>query len=202
MRRVLAAAGLFAIFAIVPTHSDTTKRSSAKGLCKPIHIYDPLNIRKCMQNYFDLCPVDTKKATKEQILGNSSAKFGMCLGKSIYSVIFNSSLRLPTKSQVCNNKLTTNMLNVTGIDKCSRQLQQICDKWDDKQDARNLLLILPFAKCILQKEPTYRDPSLWKEAICSFLEVFHNETMPVLLKVVRFADKVMGCERPPPPPAC
>lgn len=199
MKTVLAAASIFAFVALVPRLSEATRRPSAKDLCKYKHINDPLRIRMCMGNYFDLCAIGVKA---EQILTNSSVKFGTCLGKSLYSFIFDSSFSLPKKSEVCKNKFTTNFLKFDGIEDCFSQLDQICTKWNDEHGARNLFLIIPGAKCILERQQKYADPALWKEVACSALGVFRNETMPPLMKVIDFADRVLGCVRPPPPPAC
>lgn len=199
MKTVLAAASFFAFVAFVPRLSDATKRPSAKDLCKFMHISDPLRIGTCMRHYFDLCAIGAKS---DQILTNSSVKFGTCLGKSIYSYIFNSSFSLPKKTEVCRNKLTTNFLKFDGIDDCFSQLGQICTRWNDDQGARNLLLIVPGAKCILERQRKYADPALWQQVACSALGAFRNETMPPLIKIVDFFDRLLGCVRPPPPPAC
>lgn len=199
MKTVLAAGCFLTFVAFIPSLSDATTRPSPTKPCKALHIYDPLQIRKCMRNYFDLCAIDEKS---EQVLTNSSAKFGTCLGQSIYSLIFNSSFSLPRRSEVCKHKLTTNFLNSKDIEKCSSQLDVICKKWNDADGVRNLLLIVPGAKCILEKQPTYADPALWKQVTCSALAVFRNEAMPSLLKVLDFFDKLIGCVRPPPAPAC
>lgn len=152
-----------------------------------------------MHLYFDLC---AKGQKHHEILVNSSAKLGTCLGKSLYSFIFNSSVSLPTKSEVCKNKFTTNFLSFHGIDECFRRLDDICNEWKDEHGASNLLLILPAAKCIFEKQPMYDDIALWKQVACSALWAFRNETMPPLVKVVNFVDQVLGCVRPPPPPSC
>ncbi|XP_077526124.1 uncharacterized protein LOC144137964 [Haemaphysalis longicornis] len=199
MKTVLAAGSFLTFVAFIPSLSDATARPSPTKPCKALHIYDPLQIRKCMRNYLDLCAIGEKS---EQVLTNSSAKFGTCLGQSIYSLIFNSSFSLPTRPEVCKNRLTANLLNSNDIGKCSSQLEVICKKWNDADGVKNLLLILPGAKCILEKQPKYADPKLWKQVTCSALAVFRNETMPPLLKVLNFVDKLIGCVRPPPAPAC
>ncbi|XP_077525735.1 uncharacterized protein LOC144137674 [Haemaphysalis longicornis] len=206
MKTLLTALLHSAFFFFVSARSSAaTTTKKPLGPCREIFVPDGLLIRKCMGYYFNLCAVGQHS---QKVLAQAAEKFGKCLGDPTYTWIFNSSISMPKRTDICKNKLTTSVLRFGGLEKCTNELDQICRKWSDVDGLRNLGLLVHVALCFIQKEPAYRDLALWKTVACSALSTLQKKTVSPILEDIIFLEKLLRCEPPKPPvttpsvPAC
>lgn len=194
MRILLAAARFVVLVAFMPQSLMADLITTQQRVqCKPMHIYDPLGIRGCMRKYFDLCLAKTEEA--EESVRAAAANFGRCMANSSYSWIFNPTANVPTRSEVCQHRMTTNIVVFPRFQECYKTLNDICHGWDENNRVKNLVLMIDGAKCLLEEQKLYRQPELWNLVACSAFEVLYDKTKAPILDALL---ELLHCKRPKP----